>query len=172
LIENILTYQSTSGGFAISRQTGEITRPRTPDIDLTAMAVTALAPYKHNATVNEAIENAVDFLANAQSPEGGYINYNINNAESLSQVIIALCAAGVALDDPRFVKNDRCLAETLALFKMDNGHFSRERSRRLADPIATRQGALALTAIRQAETFDAMNEEERKNSGLKRGIFE
>lgn len=174
LIKSILTYQLPSGGFAASVVSVDAnSTPPKGDVDLTAMAVTALSPYRTDETVQTAVEQAVAYLSAAQEEDGTYTANGVRNAESVSQVIIALCAAGVEADDTRFVKNGCTLADILDTFRLTDGMYAHVRENGAkADPIATRQAALALSAYRQAARYDAQIEAERAASGIRRGIFE
>jgi hypothetical protein len=151
-IENVLSYQLPGGAF--SPVSPNSANKRREDIDLTAMAVTALAPYTGDGDVQSAIDGALTFLSAAQEEDGGYSSFGKSNAESVSQVIIALCAAGVALDDPRFVKNGNSALDALLGFKLKDGSFSHDKISGKANPIATYQAALALTAINKAASHE------------------
>jgi hypothetical protein len=147
LIDNILLYQAETGGFTLSQ--GGNPRLRREDVDLTAMALTALAPYRDCDAVSEAIEGAMAFLSRVQDVNGGYISYGVNNPESASQVIIALCSLWISLEDPRFVKNGATVMDALLSFQQRDGSFAREANALKTDPISTRQAALALTAVKK-----------------------
>jgi hypothetical protein len=146
-IENILPYQLPSGGFSAAPPTSQ--NPRREDVDLTAMSITALAPYTQATAVREAVQDALDYLSRAQEEDGGFSNYGINNAESVSQVIIALCSAGVSLDDSRFIKNNQSVLDALYGFYLGGGFFAHDKESGEPDPIAARQAALALTALQK-----------------------
>ena len=171
-VESILKYQRPSGGFAAALPTASRPDPKA-DIDLTAMAVTALAPYSHYENVEAAINTVVGFLSEAQFENGGYAANEKENAESVCQVIIALCSVGIDLNDERFVKNKNTLASALERFRLRDGTYAHSIEDKLkSDPIATRQAALALSAIKRARNFESASEEERDQNKMKRGIFE
>lgn len=88
IIEKLLTFQTESGGFGLFDT-------ETADVDMTAICVQALAPYKSDETVETAIEKAVDFLANAISEDWGYDNPN-----TTAQVLLALASLGIDVTDP------------------------------------------------------------------------
>jgi hypothetical protein len=152
-IDEILSYQMDSGGFAPAVSNG--TDPRREDVDLTAMAVTALAPYRDDEKVKNAVDKAVSFLSGVQEPDGGYVNYGKNNPESASQVIIALCSLGIGLNDERFIKNGFGVMDALLNFRLGDGSFTRDAAAGKADPISTRQAALAFTAVKIRKDADA-----------------
>ena len=82
LIGAIAERQTDVGGFAVIGST--------PDVDMTAMAVSALAPCKTDAKAAATIEKAVAFIASVQNENGGFSSFGAENAESTAQVVIAL----------------------------------------------------------------------------------
>lgn len=77
-IEDILSEEVSGGGFGLMGNKA--------DCDLTAMAVQAMAPYAESREdVAAAVDRGLAFLENCEK----------QNAESLSQTIVALSAAGV-----------------------------------------------------------------------------
>ena len=89
------------------------------DVDLTAMAVQALAPYynseetyeitrykkQETKTVRQAVDAALTCLSESQRDDGGFVSWNMNNSESCCQVIVALCSLGIdPCGDSRFIK--------------------------------------------------------------------
>ncbi len=93
----ILERQLPDGGFSLSDQA---------DPDLTAMALVALSGSRGDAEVERAIGRGVACLASLQRESGGFASWGMENAESVSQVIIALGTLGIPLDDPRFAKGE------------------------------------------------------------------
>lgn len=165
LVEEVLTYRQPSGGFGTS------SKATTADPDLTAMAITALAPYTANEEVRTALDPAIAYLSAAQTENGAFIAHNTENAETVAQVIVALCAAGVKMDDARFIKNGHSLPDALQMFALPDGSYAHVAGG-TTDPIATRQAALALSALRFAMRYDAMTDTERAETKIRRGIFE
>ena len=74
LTEEILSKQLPDGSFGINGKTG--------DIDTTAMAIQALAPYYNDEKVKTAIDKSIDFLSSKQQENGGFVMYGVNNPES------------------------------------------------------------------------------------------
>jgi hypothetical protein len=146
-IKSILSYQTVKGGFSTAPSTAGL---RVDDIDLTAMTITALALYREYNTVSDAINNAITFLSETQQTDGGYKTFGKSNAESVSQVIIALCSVGIDINDPRFVKNGNTALDALLSFQLADSTFAHAPHSDKSDPIATRQAVLALTAINKA----------------------
>ncbi|MCL2851984.1 MAG: S-layer homology domain-containing protein [Defluviitaleaceae bacterium] len=77
-----------------------------PDVDATAQAIQALAPYSSHANVNVSINNALNWLSSEQTSNGGWQSWGSYSAESSAQVIIALTTLGIdPQSDYRFVKD-------------------------------------------------------------------
>lgn len=86
------------------------------DVDMTAMAMQALAPYyATNPNVKAAVDRAINWLSSTQNDQGGFTSWGSTSSESISQVIVALTGVGVdPHSDPKFVKKGirllmRCL---------------------------------------------------------------
>ena len=141
-VDYILSEQSGSGAWALTKGGS--------DVDLTAMAVQALAKYTETDGVAEAIDRALAFLSDEQLPNGGFRSYGDENSESVSQVIIALCECGVKLDDERFVKPGGTLADALARFACDDGSYCHTAADG-SNLMATEQAMCALAAMHRAE---------------------
>lgn len=138
-VKTLLSLQKADGGWAI---TGNVS-----DVDVTAMALQALAP--HRAEYADAVEAALSLLAARQLESGGFSSYGVENAESTAQVIIALCALEIdPLTDVRFVRDGVTLVDVLARYALTDGSFSH-----VADgaynETATIQAFLALTAVQR-----------------------
>lgn len=97
LVAEILTSQCSDGGWTLAGDTA--------DVDMTAMALTALAAYKEDDEVKAAVDAALVYLSDAQQEDGGFISWGEPNSESCSQVIVALTALGIdPTSDERFIK--------------------------------------------------------------------
>lgn len=117
------------------------------EIDVTAMALQALAKYQDRKDVAEAVEKGLAVLSERQNDQGGY-QYNAAesvSSESVSQVIVALAELGIALDDSRFVKNGNTLLDALMQFQQEDGGFSHLMDGE-TDLLATEQAFYALVA--------------------------
>ena len=77
------------------------------DVDMTAMAIQALAPYyKTNEAVKAAVDKALEWLSGQQQADGGFVSWDAANSESCAQVVVALTALGIdPTKDDRFIKN-------------------------------------------------------------------
>ncbi len=111
------------------------------DVDITAMAVQALAPYYNDETVytytngnskkevsktvRQCVDEALDRLGSMLNGNAGFSSWNTNNAESISQVIVALCSLGIdPAKDGRFITSDgKTLLDGLLLFRLPDGGF-------------------------------------------------
>lgn len=135
----ILDAQNEDGGFGL---TGDGS-----DVDITAMALQALAPYA--ALCGDAVERALRYLAGRMDAQALYSSYGAENAESTAQVLLALCALGIdAREDTRFVRGRRSLVEGLLSFRRPDGSFAHRLEDENGDVLATGQALMALTAWR------------------------
>jgi len=141
LVTWLLSAQNSDGGFPLA--TGEAS-----SVDMTAMAVAALAPERTQAKVQTAIDQAVQYLSAQQQANGGYSAYNDDSSESVSQVIVALTSAGINPKDARFTKSNGDLITRLSQFRQANGTYSHTVGS-ASDNIATEQALLALVAYQQ-----------------------
>ena len=137
-IVEILRTQRTDGGFAL---TGEVS-----DVDITAMAIQALAPYyssetvyfytssvvktlegayaECSKTVREVIDESVAWLSSVQCSDGDFSSWGMQNVESTAQVLVALSTLGVdALHDSRFIKNGNTVLDGILKYRLSNGGF-------------------------------------------------
>ena len=115
-IDEIVKNQKKDGGWSLT-DTGD------SDVDITAMALQALAKYQDQKAVKSATDKALDYLSDVQDSKGGYASWGTTNVESVAQVVVALCELGVSLDDSRFVKSGHTLTENLLSFRQSNGGF-------------------------------------------------
>ena len=115
------------------------------DVDITAMALQALAPYQ--AQYPEVIDAALNALSAAQLPDGGFESWGAQSSESCAQVILALTALDIdPVEDGRFQKNQRNVVVALMDFRLSDGGFAHEKDGPL-DAMACEQAMQALTAM-------------------------
>lgn len=140
ILDEIVSSQNTDGGFSLSK--GE------SDIDITAMALQAIAPYYNDFSrddVRKSVDKAVEYLSGKQDSSGTF-----GSAEADSQVVIALCSLGIDPEaDSRFVKNTDLLTALLSYQNSDGG-FSHEKGGD-SDELATGQALCALAAQKRFE---------------------
>ena len=143
-VDEILARQLSDGGWSLSGSAA--------DPDLTAMALQALAPYRTQAPVAQAVNRGLACLSGLQQSDGALSAWGGTNAESTAQVIAALCALDLSLDDPRFVKNGHTLLDGLLTFRRSDGSFLHTAGGGGSSQMATEQALLALDALQRAET--------------------
>ena len=139
-INYILSKEIAGGGWALSG--------KTPDPDMTSMALQALAPYfNENTEVKAAVERGIKVLSNVQNTEGGYASWGTVNAESIAQVIVALTSLGINPDtDSRFIKNGSSPIDAIMKFyDKDKAAFKHVLDGKV-DAMATDQSVYALVA--------------------------
>lgn len=139
LVDAILDSEIAGGGWALS---GSV-----PDVDMTAMALTSLAPYRGaRADAAAAIERGLSVLSSLQGEGGGFGDAGSASSESCAQVVVALSALGIdPASDARFVKESGSVLDALCSFAVPGGGF-----KHIADGevngMATEQGFYALVA--------------------------
>ena len=142
-VGELLRREIPDGGWALTGGT--------PDADMTAMALQALAKYRDRQDVEDAVQRGLAALSALQEPDGAYLSWDEENSESVCQVIVALTELGISLDDERFVKNGQTLPQVLERFACEDGSY-RHSLNGNSDEMATEQAFYALAAIHRAET--------------------
>ena len=137
MLDAIVSAQLPYGGFSLGG--GAM------DVDITAMALQALAPYREQ--YQEVIDAALNALSAAQTVTGGFESWGAQSSESCAQVILALTALNIdPTADERFQKNQRNVVEALMDFRLSDGGFAHEKDGPL-DAMACEQAMQALTAM-------------------------
>ena len=115
--ESIISMQLSDGGWAIMGNYS--------DVDVTAMAVQALAPqYGSSGTVTASIDRAMEFLSAKQLSSGGYKSMGTENPESASQVLVALSSLGIdCMSDERFIKDGNTVVDAILQYRLEDGSF-------------------------------------------------
>ncbi|MBE6654065.1 MAG: hypothetical protein E7608_01250 [Ruminococcaceae bacterium] len=136
----IIERQCTDGGFSITGERG--------DVDVTSMALCALAPHiKNNDEIADSAQKALSFLSAAQLENGGFKSRGEENSESAAQVITALCSLGIdPRTDARFIKNGNSALDALSSYKLAGGAYEHT-SGAGANDIATQQALYALISL-------------------------
>lgn len=141
LIASILADQQPGGGFALSGTEA--------NADITAMAISALAPYQDDPEVRNAVNRALVALKGIQLPTGGFAdNDGLPNACSTAFAVIALCAAGIDPAAEWAVEGGATPLSALLAYGLQDGSgfaFEADGDR---DENATEQGLRALVAYR------------------------
>ena len=144
LITSILGQQFKDGGWAV---TPEGSAPvTTADVDMTAMAIQALAPYYNTRKdVKDAVDKALVCLSRKQLDDGRFQSWGTTNSESAAQVVVALSALGIDADkDTRFVKSGNSALDGLLSFAVKTGGFGHDDN--VVNQMATEQAYYALAA--------------------------
>lgn len=139
-IEYILNTQLKDGGWDLSE--------RKADTDITAMVLTALAPYyTKDKSVKTAVDNAVKCLSKKQTKTGRYMTMNNVTSESSAQVIHALSILGINPNtDKRFIKNGKSAVDGLMDYFIPGKSAFAHVLKGKQDQIATQQAIWALSA--------------------------
>lgn len=139
LIRAILDAQLDDGGWSLAGTTA--------DIDMTAIAVQALAPYyDDNEQVKTAVDEALQLLSERQSDNGGYGSFESANIESCAQVLTALTAMGIdPLEDGRFIKDGNTVLDAILGYYVEGGGFEHVSGYGI-NQLATEQGYYALVS--------------------------
>lgn len=116
-VDALLSRQFEDGGWALNGQVG--------NIDITCMAVQALAPHASDERVKRSIENALTLMSSLQDADGCYSSFGVKNPESAAQVLCALSSIGIDYkNDARFIKNGCTVLDGILPFRLENGGYS------------------------------------------------
>lgn len=139
LVDAILESEIAGGGWALS---GSV-----PDVDMTAMALTSLAPYRGaRADAAAAIERGLSALSSLQGEGGGFGDVGSASSESCAQVVVALASLGIdPASDARFAKAGGSVLDALCAFAVPGGGFKHVADGEV-NGMATEQGFYALVA--------------------------
>lgn len=117
LVSEILSRQLSDGGWAVIGSYG--------DVDVTAMALQALAPHTGRSDVSYAVDRALSLLSSKQLDSGGFKSMGTENCESAAQVVTALSALGIdAQYDSRFVKSGGSALSAMLSYRNADGSFA------------------------------------------------
>lgn len=155
IIEEILLSQTKDGSFSLGKN------QTTGSIDITGMALQALAPYykdsarpellnqvsdETKAKIEKAVDDAIDFLKSKITINGGFVEGGAENSCTVAQVLTGLTALKI---DPTtaegFTFGNKNMITNLASFKRDKG-FAYLANQRNDDQMSTIQVTYALNA--------------------------
>ena len=131
-----------SGGFGLTAG-GE-------DLDITSMTLQAPGAFRTTKKVQKAIDAGLDFIQKQMDENGYYVAFGTDSSESLSMVILALCALGIDPDTDEALLRGR--------YHADPGAAELSAGRRRLPPcrfryrgnfIATQQAMMALEGVRR-----------------------
>ncbi len=140
-VEYILSSQKQDGGWSLIESTPQ------SDVDITAMALTALSSYRDNENVQKAIDKALLMLSKRQNSSGGFDGGE--TCESTAQVICALCSLGINIDDARFVKQGKTVLDYLLSYRTGDGF--KHIPEGSVNQMATEQAFYSLVALHRME---------------------
>lgn len=139
LLETLLTYQDEAGGGFTLGGTGS------GSPDMTAMCLTALAPYNDEAhpAVQTAVTKALDYLKTTMDNAAGY-----GNSNSDAQIITALSALklDIAKADHGFTVAGANPITSLERYRIESGGFKYLLTDQRPNEMATQQATYALEA--------------------------
>ena len=127
ILLKILENQGSEGAFSLDGKSA--------DLDVTAMALTALAPYYNSEeeylvhgeykTVRDSADRAVVYLSEQQEKDVTFVSWGKGSCEISSQVMIALCSLGIdPVNDPRFIKDGNNVLDGLIKYRISDGGFT------------------------------------------------
>lgn len=175
MISAVLGSQLGNGGFSLDGKKS--------DIDITAMALQALSPYREDETVAAAAERAILYLSEEQTPSGDFISWGKRSLESTAQVAVALCTLGIDPEtDSRFIKDGNNIISSIMNYRADDGGFLRTYDnvpdkKESSDYVASEQALRALCAFYRYRNglrsfYDFRSETEAQTDGMLYGIFD
>ena len=144
LRDTIVNHSNLNGGWH---------EPGYDDVDITALALQALAPFYHKGIkkVDDEIDKAKNWLSGQKNSNGGYTvdegGSKVDSCEATAKVITALTAIGVNPDtDWTFIYSDNSAIDSLLRFTVSEGGFKHKPSDTAVDTKATEEGFCALAA--------------------------
>ena len=113
----MLENQTASGKFSPDGSSWE-------EVQFTAENVAALALHTDKEYIAEAIDKAIEYISSMQLADGSFPGRDgTPSGEATLAVLDMMDAAGISLDDQRFVKNGRTVADGLKTFYIDGIGF-------------------------------------------------
>ena len=139
MVSSLIAEQHEDGSFGFGDRS---------DIDMTGMALHALAPYSDDPEIKAVIDEGFEFLSSSQNGDGTFDGMGGKTSESASQVIIALCANGIdPRTDERFIKHGTSVYDALFEFRQEDKTFSHTPDDGKGDALATDQAMMAMMAL-------------------------
>lgn len=138
MLDAILAAQEEDGGFGLTEGSS--------DVDITAMALQALAPYQDQYP--REIQLALTYLSEQMNGSCRFQSYGQESAESSAQVILALCSLSIDPEtDSRFSIGIENLLTGLEGFRLADGTYGHLREDTQGNCLATAQCLLTLVAL-------------------------
>lgn len=184
IVVQLMSGQLANGSFSLTGST--------PDVDVTAMVLQALAPYYYETaaftfenngvtvtrTPGDAVDLALSWLSAVQLDNGDYPSYGNANAESTAQVLLALTSLGIdAQRDTRFIKNNHTVLDGLMRYQMEDGGFAHvlntDSAKNKSNGLASAQSLCALASVyRQMKGMSGFYSFGFGNTSLKQPVME
>lgn len=154
IIKEILAAEEPGGGFGLDK--GAF------DIDITAMALQALAPYygSQNALsvgispgeISRTVDRALARLASVMKENCTFCSYGAENTESTAQVVIALCSLGIdPRTDERFMRGGKNIVDGMQSFLLPGSVYRHSANDSEGNLMSTEQAMLAHIALYKAD---------------------
>ena len=113
----MLENQTASGKFSPDGSSWE-------EVQFTAENVAALAPHTDKEYIAKAIDKAIEYLSSVQFADGSFPGRDgLPDGEATLAVLDMMNAAGISLNDDRFVKNGNTVADGLRTFYIEGVGF-------------------------------------------------
>ena len=147
LIKQILTFQTEEGAFGLSDN-------KSSSIDMTAMALQALAPYYNNEKypeVKKAVDKTLEYLKGKMTQEGGFTDGGKENSCTTAQVLTAIAALKIdpLSADAGFVSGRNNMIKNLDGYKAADKGFFWQKGEKKPNVMASEQVTYALEAYRR-----------------------
>ncbi len=139
LCDAILSFQNEDGGFFLNDTMDA-------DVDVTAYALIALAPYTEKQKVSDAVNKGVQWLSDNQNDDATFSSMGIVNSESTASVVIALISLGIPITGELFTKDGMTAYDALLTFQNADGGFAHLQQGG-SDLLTTEQAIMAMSAV-------------------------
>lgn len=141
-VDAIVTAQHNDGGWSL------VTAKAQPsNVDITAMTLVALYPYRNQDAVAEACEEAFVWLSESQLDNGGFPYGKGETSESCAWAVVATTAWGInPHTDSRFIKNGNSAIDNLLTYYVEDDAMFEHGKGAGSNAMATDQATYALVA--------------------------
>lgn len=150
IVNAILEACEPDGGFGLEKGTF--------DVDITAMAIQALAPYYggQNAIaigvsptrVALAVDSALERLSSVMTDNCTFVSYGAENVESTAQTIIAVCSLGRdPAEEKMFMRGSRTIVDGMQSFLLPGSVYRHSAEAAEGNLMSTEQAMLAQIAL-------------------------
>ncbi len=140
LCRYLMQRQQENGSFSITEEESTL--------ESTALALAALSNYRGDEETLTVLKKGVEYLQNMQYGNRRQSAFLKESGDTVSQIIIALNALKINVNDTRFIVNKKGLDEILLTFLGSDGGFKKYASDSQSDLETTELAIIALTAIK------------------------